>query len=106
MTLPLASRTVRVTQAWKPLTGYSIRFVAPGRRLVVYWIESVARWKPFVVGRLNETVRPVGGPQISKRTKLTPVTPRMRIGYLVSLRKRMLRVAPPVFQTVASRPTG
>ena len=68
MTLPLASRTTRVTHTCMPLTGYSIRFDWPGRRLVVYWTVSMARTTFRMVGREKVTVRPVGGPQISNVT--------------------------------------
>jgi hypothetical protein len=60
MTLPLRSRTVRVTVTCLPSTGYSMRSLVPGGRLEVYWIVSVA-WRTFrTIGVLKETLRPVG----------------------------------------------
>ena len=53
-------------------------------------------------GRLKDTVRPFGTDQISKRTMPGDAKPRIRIGFGVSLRKRM--VCEP--ETVASSPSG
>ena len=106
MTSPAASRTVRVTQTCIPLTGYSIRFCWPTLRAVVYCTESPARCTLRMVGLEKVTVRPVGGPQISKRTVPGVAKPRIRRGNFVSFRNRMLCWEPPLFQTVASRPIG
>src|SRR5690242_15171321 len=102
MIRPFASRTVRVTQTSLPSTGHSMRFRSPRGRLEVYWTVSYLRTTLRTVGADHVVVRPLGRLQIWKVTMPGEANDLMRIGWLVSLRKR-IDCEP---DTVASRPSG
>src|SRR5919109_4261380 len=97
---PAESRTVRVTDTSLPSTGYSIRLRSPGASDDVYSTVSKPRTTLATDGRDSVVVRPFGTLHSSNRTTPGEAIDLMRIGYFVSLRKRMVWVS----DTVASRP--